>query len=113
LPFEQVNETASRTGETSGNEMGIKKKIGIKYCGGCNPTYERTEMIKRVQSQLKDQIFFLRHDEQGLDGLILVNGCPRSCAVQTANHGEIFCHSITRENDFGTLIERLTAFHKP
>jgi hypothetical protein len=112
LLFEQIDETASRTRETSGNEMGIRTKIGIKYCGGCNPAYERMEMIKRVQSQLKDQILFLRHDEQGLDGLILVNGCPRSCAAKDLNHKEISCHSITGENDFGTLIEGLTALNK-
>ena len=92
--------------------MGIRTKIGIKYCGGCNPAYERMEMIERVQSQLRDQILFLRYDEQGLDGLILVNGCPRSCAAKDLSHKEILCHSITAESELETLIEKLTAFHK-
>jgi len=92
--------------------MGTRTKIGIKYCGGCNPAYERTKMIERVQSQLREQILFLRHDEQGLDGLILVNGCPRSCATKDLSPKEIFCHSITAESDLEALIESLTAFNK-
>ncbi len=92
--------------------MGIRTKIGVKYCGGCNPVYERTEMIEWVQAQLRDEILFLRHDEQGLDGLILVNGCPCSCAAKDLSRKEIFFYSITAESDREALIQRLTEFHK-
>ena len=85
-----------------------KKKIGIKYCGGCNPTYERVKIIYRLQSRLKDQILFLRHNQKGLDVLVLISGCPRSCAIENSNDKEIPCHSIAGENDFETLIDWLT-----
>jgi hypothetical protein len=84
-----------------------KKKIGIKYCGGCNPAYERVKIIDRLQSRLKDQILFLRNDQKGLDVLVLINGCPRSCAIENSNDKEIPCHSIAGENDFEILIDWL------
>ena len=93
-------------------ELEIRKKIGMKYCGGCNPTYERVEMVERVQSRLEDRFLFLRHDQQDLDGLILINGCPRSCATENLNYKEVPYRSIVGENDFETLIDWLMALEK-
>jgi hypothetical protein len=46
-----------------------KAKIGIRYCGGCNPHYERVEMIQRVQALVGDRLLFIRHDRQAwMDG---------------------------------------------
>jgi hypothetical protein len=90
--------------------MEVRKKIGIKYCGGCNPTYERVEMIQRVQSLMKDRFLFLRHDQQNLDLLVSINGCPRACAGENLNQAEVHYRSIIRESDFENLIDWLTAF---
>lgn len=84
-----------------------KKRIGIKYCGGCNPTYERVQMIQKVQSLMEDRFFFLPHDQQDLDLLLLMNGCPRACADENSNRSEIPYCSILGENDFETLINWL------
>ena len=27
-------------------------RIGIKYCGGCNPTYERTDVVLRIKKNI-------------------------------------------------------------
>ncbi len=88
-----------------------RKKIGIKYCGGCNPTYERVEIIQGVRFQLRDHFLFTRYDEKDIDALIIVNGCPRACADQDLNH-EVFHYSITGESDFETLINWLRAFNE-
>jgi len=82
-------------------------KIGVKYCGGCNPGYERVEMIERVQFRFNDQFLFLRHDDPDIEGLILMSGCHRTCASQDVNPTEIPHCSITGENDFDTLINWL------
>ena len=92
--------------------MEIKKKIGIKYCGGCNPAYERVKMVEWLQSRLKDQILLSRYNQPGLDALVLVNGCPRSCATENLNHKEVPCYSTVGEKDFGTLIDWLTALNE-
>ena len=86
-----------------------KKRIGIKYCGGCNPNYERVEMVQRVQTSMKDRFLFLRHDQQDLDVLVLMNGCARACAEKGLIQTKILCRSIIGEVELKSLIEWLTA----
>jgi len=89
------------------HKMKFRKKIGVKYCGGCNPTYERVEMVQRIQSLMEDRFIFLRHDEQDLDVLVLMNGCLRACAGKNFNQTKLPYHSIIRESDFESLIDWL------
>ena len=86
------------------------KKIGIKYCGGCNPSYERVEMVQRVQSLLKDRFIFSADDLQDSDSVVLVSGCPRACADKNTSNLEPPFYSILGENDFESLIKWLTVF---
>ena len=88
----------------------MKKRIGLKYCGGCNPTYERVEMIEKVQFRLGDQFLFYRHGDEEIEVLILVSGCQRACAGQGLNHGTDSSYSVTGEGDYETLIKWLTDF---
>jgi sulfite reductase beta subunit-like hemoprotein len=89
--------------------MRTRRKVGIKYCGGCNPSYERVEMIQQVQSLLKDRFTFSIHDQQDLDIMLLVSGCPRACANKNSNHPEVPSRSIVGESDFKSLIDWLVA----
>ena len=86
------------------------KKIGIKYCGGCNPLYERVEVVQRVQSLLKDRFIFFVDDVQDSDIMVLVSGCPRACADKNSGNFELPSRSILGENDFESLIRWLAAF---
>jgi hypothetical protein len=88
-----------------------KKSVGIKYCGGCNPNYERVKMVQRVQSLMSDRFLFRRHDQQDLDLLVLMNGCPRACAEKDLTQTEIPCRSIIEEIEFESLIDWLTALN--
>lgn len=88
------------------------KKIGIKYCRGCNPTYERVELIQRVQSLMEDRLFFLQYDQHDLDSLLLINGCPRACAGENLNQPEVPYCSIIRENDLEDLVDWLMALEE-
>jgi len=89
--------------------MRTRRKVGIKYCGGCNHSYERVEMIQQVQSLLKDRFTFSIHDQQDLDIMLLVSGCPRACANKNSNHPEVPSRSIVGESDFKSLIDWLVA----
>ena len=98
--------------KVSRKRKGIKKKIGIKYCGGCNPTYERLEVIQAVQSRLGDRFLFVRPDQRDLDGMLLINGCVRSCAIENLAHRKTAYFSISGEEDLELLIDWLTAIGK-
>jgi len=90
----------------------VKKKVGVKYCGGCNPAYERVEMIQRAQTQLKDQLLFLRHDEPDIEVMVLISGCQRACASKYLNPTKIPHCSVTKENDFKNLIDWLASLNE-
>ena len=88
----------------------MKKKIGIKYCGWCNPSYERVEMIEKVRFRLGDQFLFHRHGDENVEALILVSGCPRACAGKELIQEKNSCYSVTGEGDYERLIKWLTDF---
>lgn len=90
----------------------MKKKIGIKYCGGCNPSYERVEIVRLAQSELKDRFLWLRHDQPGIEFMVLLSGCARACATQDPHPTEIPRYSVTGEDDFENLIDCLSSLHE-
>ena len=85
----------------------MKKKIGIKYCGGCNPFYERVEMVQQVQSVLKDRFIFSVNDQQDSDIMLFVCGCPRACADKESNNLKAPSRSITAESDLKSTVDWL------
>jgi hypothetical protein len=88
--------------------MAAKKRVGIKYCGGCNPTYERVEIIEKIQFRLGDQFFFCQVGDEQVEASVLVSGCPRACARQNLNQEQNSCYCITGEGDYEALIKWLT-----
>ena len=55
-------------------------KVGIKYCGGCNPYYDRVALVKRIANRLagKVEIVPLKHEQ--IDLVVAVEGCSTACA---------------------------------
>ena len=94
------------------NEMRHKKNVRVEYCGGCNPNYDRVEMIERLQSLVEDRFCFALHDRHDFDLLLVVNGCPRACANNNLTRAEFFSKSITEEKDFGDLVEWLAGLEE-
>ena len=55
--------------------------IGVKYCGGCNPIYNRGRQVKRLQEQFPEHEFdFAAGDMKECDIGLIVCGCVRECA---------------------------------
>ena len=57
----------------------LKPQIGIKYCGGCNPEYDRVALIRQIQERLKDKADFVSWEGGGIDLVLVVCGCSTSC----------------------------------
>lgn len=56
-------------------------KIGVKYCGGCNPEYRREDVEEVLRKHFK--IYYSSDDA---DILILINGCKKACLVEEVKH---------------------------
>lgn len=55
-------------------------KYGVKFCGGCNPRYERGRALKKIKENLSDKIDFeVADEEHEYDGLLIIGGCSNCC----------------------------------
>ena len=55
-------------------------KIRIKYCGGCNPNYDRVALVKHIKERLGNRVDFVEGEEDGIALVLAVTGCSTACA---------------------------------
>ena len=58
------------------------RKLAVKYCGGCNPSIDRTELVGKLAVLLAERdadwkLVTLKDNAD--DAVLLVNGCPVGC----------------------------------
>jgi len=93
-------------------KIGIEKRIGVKYCGGCNPTYDRIQVIRQLRSCFLNRFHFVLSNQKTLNGLLFINGCQRSCAVENGDPNGPGSFSISGENELPLLIHWLTTLEE-
>lgn len=53
--------------------------IGIKYCGGCNPRYQREALVKKLKARFPSHTYVTLKEQKKCDIWLLVCGCPAAC----------------------------------
>jgi len=54
-------------------------KVAIKFCGGCNPEFDRVEIFHRIKASAGDSIEWLQLDQKDYKAILLICGCPTAC----------------------------------
>lgn len=54
--------------------------IGVKFCGGCNPMYDRGKLYNRIKEAYHDHTFEIADDTKEYERLLVICGCERACA---------------------------------
>lgn len=54
--------------------------VAVKFCGGCDPEYDRTEMFNKIKKALGDRVEWTFSSQTSADYLLVINGCSRACA---------------------------------
>lgn len=76
--------------------------IGIKYCGGCNPVYDRRKIVDMILENYPNIIVEYVKEENFYDLALIINGCTRACSchenIRAKN--KIFIQSV---NDYERL----------
>lgn len=54
--------------------------IGIKYCGGCNPVYDRAKRVRKLKESNPEHEFLTQNGDAVCDYWVVVCGCGRRCA---------------------------------
>lgn len=80
---------------------------GVKYCGGCNPRFDRSKFLVRLKKACDDIEFVYVQQDTVYDHLVVINGCPSKCAniqeIQVT--GDTF--KIAEESQLELLITQL------
>ena len=81
-------------------------RIGLKYCGGCNPDYDRTAVAREIADKLEKDVKFVSPDCPGAAFILAVEGCGTACADLSDYDGKLV-RIIKSEKDTGSLISKL------
>lgn len=54
-------------------------RIGVKYCGGCNPHYDRKKAVENWKEKMTGNIIEPVREEEEYNKILLVCGCARTC----------------------------------
>ncbi len=84
-----------------------KMPIAIKFCGGCNPKYDRGVFITRLKQVLGDRCEWVSYDHPSPAGIIIVCGCERACVTKSFNTDDYPCVLIVDRTE--QLEEMVTA----
>lgn len=56
-------------------------KIGVKFCGGCNPYIDRKKLIEQVKGIIPPGKFTFEYfDFDDCEIFLVINGCSLACA---------------------------------
>lgn len=67
--------------------MAERRVVGLRYCGGCNPRYDRVAAVERLRTQFPD--LELRPAASGQEAVLVVCGCPARCADISGLNGRL------------------------
>ena len=66
-------------------------RIGIKYCGGCMPAYDRTGLVETVRARLNKKAVFVPWDDPDTHFTLVAAGCPTACAdTEAFSHKPVY-----------------------
>ena len=73
------------------NRTGKPLVIGIKYCGGCNPDYDRVALVEQIAERLKGRAVLVPAGRADADLILAVQGCETACADLSPFEGKEVC----------------------
>lgn len=83
-------------------------KIGIKYCGGCNPRYDRGAFFSRLKKEVEEKNEFeIAVKDTVYDIVIVLCGCTSCCA----DHSDLEARKekilVTGEEEYDILLRKI------
>ena len=72
----------------------------VKYCGGCQSTYDRAAFLKKLTEECPGIDFVYHMQVQNHDGafLLFICGCPARCALTGKGNSENFIVAASAED---------------
>ncbi len=84
-------------------------RVGIRYCGGCNPTFERVAALESLILALEGKVRAVDHREDSIQALLFVCGCPTACPAQESLPPELPFFVLRAQDDLQEALRWLRA----
>ncbi len=55
-------------------------KYGVRFCGGCNPRYDRGKALEKIKESRKEDEFVIAEEGKTYDQILVIGGCTNCCA---------------------------------
>jgi hypothetical protein len=82
----------------------LAPRVAIKFCGGCNPSFERTAVAQILRRDLANVSWVL--PEEDADLLVIINGCLGSCAERPEVQQKALEILVIRNHSVSTIIKK-------
>lgn len=86
----------------------LPRRIGLKYCGGCAPRYDRVEQVRAIETALCGMVTLLPPKADHLEAVLIVAGCP-TCCVDARDFQPLPVLRIRSETDARLFINEIKA----
>jgi hypothetical protein len=63
-------------------------RVGVKFCGNCNPLADLRAVMQELSAQAND-VAFVAWDDDEYDVLLILSSCSRDCATRPAFAGPL------------------------
>lgn len=80
-------------------------KVGVKYCGGCNPKYDRKEIVKRMCRDYKNVFPVPVNKQDEYDLVLIICGCAAECFDYSMWIGRLETIELFQESDYKKIQE--------
>jgi hypothetical protein len=84
-------------------------RVGVKFCGNCNPVVDFPELIRRLSGEISEIEFVHWNDSSGYSMLLVLNSCPVSCATRPDFKGTSIIVTSESVNCWPVKREEMTA----
>ncbi len=82
-------------------------KCGIKFCGGCNPRYDRGKALEALKKYFVQCIDFeIAEENHAYDILLVIGGCTNCCASYEQYHYQTIFR-LWDEEHLNEVIEKI------
>lgn len=56
-----------------------KRRVALKYCGGCDSAYDRVRYWREIRDAATGRIEWVTLADPPFEAILIVNGCEKAC----------------------------------
>ena len=64
-------------------------RVALKFCGGCDPSFDRSGYWAAIQEESQGRIEWVSLEEGGYGAVLVINGCDTACLDRELESGEL------------------------